>query len=192
MQLGETWSWEHTGGSRKRLDHLLFSTGHWTHGRASQALDIDIINSVRDHVALRVLTTLHHSAPVGRVCRERRCTGEEIRQDGESFWASVPFDLQSGRPCGSVVETFREKCASWVKTLPPRVPLSPKQPYVSAMTLRWLGQLRDWRSQLRYVNKLRCNAARRLVLARSTFFDLRQQPLPIGTSMVGHRRLLSV
>ena len=77
-QRGPGWSWEHTSGRRKRLDHLLFSAGDWSHASASQALDVDVMNSQRDHVALRVRTTLHcrcsHGpevhTPGGLQCRE--------------------------------------------------------------------------------------------------------------------------
>ena len=57
-QIGQGWSWQHTSGRRKRLDHLLFRPGPWEHRSASQAFDFDIVNTSRDHVALRVRSVL--------------------------------------------------------------------------------------------------------------------------------------
>ena len=50
LQQGPGWSWEHTSGRRKRLDHVLMQAGPWEVLFASQALDFDIVNTCRDHV----------------------------------------------------------------------------------------------------------------------------------------------
>ena len=80
IQLGETWSWEHTSGRRKRLDHVLFKTGPWDFTRASQALDFDIVNTARDHVPLRVVARLYCPRPVPKIKGPRRCDGFDVRE----------------------------------------------------------------------------------------------------------------
>ncbi|CAE7632916.1 scube2 [Symbiodinium sp. CCMP2592] len=97
VQVGAGWSWEHTSGRRKRLDHLLFNAGSWAHQQACQAWDFDIVNSHRDHVALRVRTQVHPRVVAVVKPRRRKCTGAEILAAGESIWNSLPDDLLSGR-----------------------------------------------------------------------------------------------
>ena len=77
VQQGDTWSWQHTSGRRKRIDHVLFRPGPWEHLVASQAFDFDIVNATRDHVALRVKSRLTSPAPPKIRPRVRRATSAE-------------------------------------------------------------------------------------------------------------------
>ncbi|CAE7561041.1 unnamed protein product [Symbiodinium sp. CCMP2592] len=54
IQVGPGWSWEHTGGTRKRLDHILLQAGSWQYRRSCQLPEFDILNGRRDHMPLLV------------------------------------------------------------------------------------------------------------------------------------------
>ncbi|CAE7826777.1 unnamed protein product [Symbiodinium sp. CCMP2592] len=166
VQVGKGWSWEHTGGKRKRLDHLLFGVGPWTHGSASQAWDFDIVNSQRDHLPLRVLSTLQPAVPAGRKTVTRHSTADAVRRDGTALWQRVTTLSAAAHGSGQRVDQLVREHGSWVRGLAPRAPLSPRQPYIQARTLVWLHQLRDWRSQTRAIQATVRQAARRLVLRR--------------------------
>ena len=47
LQRGPCWSWQHTSGRQKRIDHLLFRPGPWHHRLTAQAFDFDIVNGAR-------------------------------------------------------------------------------------------------------------------------------------------------
>ena len=155
-QIGHRWSWEHSSGRHKRLDHVLFRPGPWTHSLTSQAADFDLATANRDHVALRVRTTLCLPGQRAPVPASRRCTGQEVAQHGSSLWNTVSRQVRKASlSAGEQVQTFISAYASWIRTLPGRPPLVPKQPYISDRTRGALMLLRDWRAQLRHVRQQR-------------------------------------
>ncbi|CAE7362809.1 PTAC2 [Symbiodinium sp. CCMP2592] len=166
VQVGPGWSWEHTSGRRKRLDHLLFGAGAWTHSLASQAWDFDIVNSQRDHLALRVRTTLQPAAPIGRKCVVKRSNATDTRDDGASVWQRLAAHPNEATSSAELVSQLVTEHRLWVQMLAPKRALSPRQPYIQPRTLSWLFQLRDWRCQLRAVQLAAKQAAQRLVLRR--------------------------
>ena len=135
LQYGDRWSWEHSGGRQRRLDHLLFRPGPWEHQLTSQALDFDLATANQDHVALRARTILH--APLGPrpSPRPRRCTATEVKAKGPrerpSGQLRAPVFAANTSALGSVHCSFR----AWQKGLPPREPVVPRQPYTSVTTL---------------------------------------------------------
>ena len=155
FQVGARWSWEHSGGRQKRLDHLLFRPGPWAHALASQALDFDLATANRDHVALRVRTVLHAPRKVVPQCRQRRCAASEIALYGEKFWACLRTGSDSAGPYrpGQQVARFLRCFSAWRRNLPSRPPVVPRQPYISDRTRIVLETLRDWRAQLRHVKQ---------------------------------------
>ena len=155
VQVGPRWSWEHSGGRQKRLDHLLFRPGPWAHHLASQALDFDLATADRDHVALRVRTVLHAPRKVSPQSRPRRCTASEIASHGDKLWASVRTGAVAEEVCcpGRQVAHFLRCFTTWRRGLPPRPPVVPCQPYISDRTRGVLETLRDWRAQLRHVKQ---------------------------------------
>ena len=155
VQVGPRWSWEHSGGRQKRLDHLLFRPGPWAHSLASQALDFDLATANRDHVALRVRTALHAPRKVMPQGRQRRCTASEIASHGEKFWASIRTGADAKSACcpGRQVARFLRCFTTWRRGLPPKPPVVPCQPYISDRTRGVLETLRDWRAQLRHVKQ---------------------------------------
>ena len=54
---------------------------------------------------------------------------------------------------GTLVHTFHTRFRQWLKALPRRPPLVPRQPYVGPLTCLLLRQLRDWRAQSRYAQR---------------------------------------
>ncbi|CAE7283093.1 unnamed protein product [Symbiodinium sp. CCMP2592] len=189
IQVGPGWSWMHTGGRQKRLDHLLFSSGSWTHKQACQAWDFDIVNTQRDHVALRVHTEVSVRAHQPHRPPQRRCTGKELLDGGQQIWSSLPDDLTSGRACGTIVHSLQQQYQGWVDLLPRKMPVQPKQPYIQEATLQWLTQLRDWRCQLRHARESLKAAARALVLAR---WHRRLRPLRASRRVAHHNQRMFV
>ena len=86
VQVGPGWSWEHTGGTRKRLDHILFKVGPWDVQTTSQALDLDLGHNQQDHVPLRAVARLLAPRPPQRTPAARRCTASELLAIGGRFW----------------------------------------------------------------------------------------------------------
>ena len=153
VQVGPGWSWEHTSGLRKRIDHLLFQMGPWEVSSTSQAHDLDLGHSVRDHMPLRASATLRGPAVSPRRPRLRRWTALEILQFGGDIWHTVRNQLPfSATPDQCLDVLLREYSAGLAKR-PPRPPVQPKQPYLSPSTVQALSDLRDWRQQLRNVTR---------------------------------------
>ena len=124
LQVGPTWSWEHTSGRRKRLDHVLLQAGPWEPTRASQALDFDITNQAIDHVALRVTTTLHCPRAGATPKQPRRCDGDDVRTHGGALWQHIRGHPPDQGPAAAVA-SFATSYAQWVKTLPTRALCGP-------------------------------------------------------------------
>ena len=106
IQQGPTWSWEHTGGKRKRLDHLLFRPGPWEQQVCSQALDFDLANAQRDHMPMRARVLLRAPRARPPEPRPRPCSAVSVEAHGLQFWQEVRGD--SGLTCnaGSQVQHF--------------------------------------------------------------------------------------
>ena len=151
IQHGPGWSWEHTGGTRKRIDHILFQVGPWDVTSTGQALDFDLGHSTRDHMPLRARAVLCCPAPSQRRPQQRRWTPCEVVQHGEGIWRAVRDSLQHTSDPGQCVTALLCQYAERAKCLPRRPPLQPRQPYLSARTIQSLVDLRDWRQQLRCV-----------------------------------------
>ena len=153
VQLGPGWSWQHTSGRQKRLDHLLFRPGPWEHHHASQAFDFDIVNQARDHVALRVRSTLTLPRSAGFSPRPRRATGPEATQIGARLWPAVNLDpTHAAAPAGEIAR-LTSSYATSVRNLPARPKLCVRQPYLRSQTVHALHYLRDWRVQLRVLQR---------------------------------------
>ena len=153
VQRGPGWSWEHTSGRRKRLDHVLFQAGPWEPISASQALDLDIVNMCKDHVPLRVSTVLRCPGQHATRPSQRRCTREEVISQGAAIWHKVRRqDCATSGPAERVHSLLR--ChQEWSRRLPKRCPPVVRQPYLCQRTVRALFYLRDWRCQVRQVGK---------------------------------------
>ncbi|CAE6971384.1 unnamed protein product [Symbiodinium sp. CCMP2592] len=150
-QVGEGWSWQHTSGRRKRLDHLLFQAGPWEVERSSQALAFDIVNVQQDHVALWAHTILRATAPAVPRPRQRKCLPAEVRGAGSDIWSRIQRQTPVG--CPAQVQQLLDVYSVWRQALPSRSPLVLKQRYIQAKTLQLLGRLRDWRAQCRLVKQ---------------------------------------
>ena len=151
VQNGPGWSWEHTSGIRKRLDHLLFQTGPWEVTSTGQALDLDLGHTAQDHMPLRARAILRCPAPASRRPRQRRWTPTEVVQHGAGIWHSVRSQLSLNSTPAHSLQILLRCYADRVKGLPRRPPLQPRQPYISQSTVQTLIDLRDWRQQLRRV-----------------------------------------
>ena len=153
VQVGARWSWIHSGGRQKRLDHLLFRPGPWEHQLTSQALDFDLATANVDHIALRARSVLRAPAKVPPRPFSRRCTGAEVHTHGSVFWEQVCSHSALDQSSGQQVETLLNCFAKWRQRLPSRAPVVPRQPYISDATREVLGRLRDWRAMLRHVRQ---------------------------------------
>ncbi|CAE7876172.1 unnamed protein product [Symbiodinium microadriaticum] len=188
VQKGPGWSWEHASGRRKRLDHILFQAGPWEMISASQALDLDIVNTCKDHVPLRVSAVLRcpgRSAPPPAI---RRCTREEVLAQGESVWAKVRHNGRAEHGPAERVRSFLQHHQEWCRGLPRRSPPVVRQPYLCQRTVHALLYLRDWRCQVRQVG----NEHRLWQLCRA-FLAWRGSALPTAmqAAMRDTRRLLA-
>ena len=153
IQSGPGWSWEHTSGVRKRLDHILYQVGPWDVRSASQALDFDLGHSVRDHMPLRTAAVLQCPAPSRCVAKSRRPTPAEVLQIGDTIWQGVRSGIGLSSSPRYCIQTLVQGYSSQVKGLPRRPPLKPRQPYLCPATVQFLADLRDWRHQLRCVER---------------------------------------
>ena len=152
-QHGPGWSWEHSGGKKKRLDHLLFGSGPWRHASASQALSFDLMHNHRDHVALQVSTCLDAPAPNRVVPSRPICSSREAATHGAALWAKLGAHLPPLHDVGRAVAGFVAAHDQWRRELPKADRVVPKQPYISPATVACLQVLRDWRAHLRHVTK---------------------------------------
>ena len=150
LQQGASWSWEHTSGKRRRLDHVLFSPGPWRHVSTGQAMGFDLLNAQRDHVALQVKTQLIcWPACPSRPCRPL-CAAREAEAYGGAFWSELLGTGDRQPFADAAVQHFRATHEAWRAKLPPRPKVAPRQPYLTSRTVACLQLLRDWRAQLRH------------------------------------------
>ncbi|CAE7293312.1 unnamed protein product [Symbiodinium sp. CCMP2592] len=119
LQDGPGWSWEHTGGTRKRLDHILLQAGPWSCRRTRQLPELDILNGRRDHMPLLVECDLR-----GQATRPK---------------APAP-------PRATALKT-QHSCLLRALPRPPRRPI--RQPYITAASVTALDRVRQAREQLR-------------------------------------------
>ena len=178
IQRGPTWSWEHTGGKHKRIDHVLFRPGPWEHKVCSQALDFDLANAQRDHMPLRAHVTLQAPRPRPPAARPQLCNAATVAQHGLQLWKDVRGLSDVSPSVSGQVQHLLYSYETWRRQLPRRQPLQARQPYISPRTLQLLHQLRDSRAQLRHLR--RQHAA---LLAHRIFAAWRLQPAS-GTSRV--------
>ena len=148
FQRGAGWSWQHTTGSRKRLDHVLFKSGPWRHQLTCQAIDFDLGVEHVDHVALRARSVLNCGTAAPAPPRQVRCHADDAHTYGAAFWRRLGSPPVQIRP--SVTHLLQTHKA-WMADLPARPRLPPRQPYVTERTLALLARLRDWRAQHRSV-----------------------------------------
>ena len=181
FQVGERWSWTHSGGRCKRLDHLLFRPGPWAHRLTSQALDFDLATANSDHVALRARTVLYAPARVPLRPSFRPCPGSAVLAHGAALWDDVRARQCRNHSTGHQVSTLLECFAAWRKRLPSRAPVVTKQPYISDATREVLGRLRDWRAMLRH-SKQRL----RDTVCYRWFRRWARKPAPQGTNVHLH------
>ncbi|CAE7875810.1 set10 [Symbiodinium microadriaticum] len=153
IQVGPRWSWEHTSGARKRIDHVLFQTGPWAVSSTAQALDLDLGHSTRDHVPLRAYAQLRCPAASCITQRPRRWTPTELAQHGAGMWQQVRRQIDASSCPSQCIETLLRCYSERARSLPQRPPLQPRQPYITTSTVQSLVDLRDWRQQLRCVKK---------------------------------------
>ena len=153
VQVGPGWSWEHTGGTRKRIDHILFQAGPWDVQATSQALDLDLGHLTRDHMPLRAKTCLHCPRPPTRPQGPRRCTAAELLSHGAELWHNVRAQLRHYHSPDQCVGLLIQEHGRFVARLPKRPPFTPRQPYLAPATVVALGDLRDWRQQLRIITR---------------------------------------
>ncbi|OLP97834.1 hypothetical protein AK812_SmicGene19789 [Symbiodinium microadriaticum] len=181
LQKGPTWSWEHTSGKRKRLDHLLFRPGPWEHSQCSQAIDFDLANAQRDHMPLRACVSLRAPRPRPSAPKSRPCSAAEVEQHGSQLWSGIRTGRADTENSGSQVRHLLSRFDQWRQSLPKRPPLQVKQPYISPYTLQLLHQLRDHRAHLRYLRR-----QHEELIVRSVFTAWQRRPLDTNNRV--HRR----
>ena len=198
IQSGPGWSWEHTSGVRKRLDHILFQVGPWEVRSASQALDFDLGHSVRDHMPLRTAAVLQCPAPSRTFKKSRRPTPAEVLQIGDKIWHGVRSRIGISSSPQRCIRALVQGYSSGVKSLPRRAPLKPRQPYLRPTTVQSLVDLRDWRQQLRCVERAHrlcclsvCFRAWCGVAPASHEIASRRDSRRLCAVMASHERLLS-
>ncbi|CAE7243796.1 pol [Symbiodinium sp. KB8] len=153
VQIGDGWSWEHTGGTRRRIDHILCQAGPWAVQTTSQALDLDLGHKTRDHMPLRAQATLHcPQVPVKRNS-PRRCTAAELLSHGADLWQSIREGLHPAHGPSTCVHLLTKCYRDFTSRLPKQAPLTIRQPYLVPSTVVALADLRDWRQQLRLVGQ---------------------------------------
>ena len=195
IQRGEGWSWQHTSGKQKRLDHLLFRPGPWAHSLASQAFDVDIVNTARDHVALRTRSVLTCPRPSPQRTRVKRLTTAEAQEVAVKVWNVLPPAPAAPRHTERLTSDLQDAFRSAVQSLPARPPVTPRQPYLQPATVRAFSYLRDWRSQLRSLQR---NVRQTVLWAAFRAWQgravevhsiLYQQRLVVGAHCLQERRL---
>ena len=157
LQRGPGWSWEHTSGRRRRLDHVLLQTGPWEAHSASQALDFDIVNCQRDHVPLRVYTTLYRPSTPSRSPPQPRKHPSSVLLHGRALWQHARANLAAQHSAADRVADFVDLHAAWQRQLPSPARAPIRQPYLCATTVAALEHLRDWRTQVRLTARV-CRA----------------------------------
>ncbi|CAE7212948.1 unnamed protein product [Symbiodinium sp. CCMP2592] len=124
LQDGPGWSWEHTGGTRKRLDHILLQAGPWSCRRTRQLPELDILNGRRDHMPLLA------------------------RAIAADLWGALPSTFRHIDSVGAEVQALKTKHSCLLRALPrpPRRPI--RQPYITAASVAALDRVRQAREQL--------------------------------------------
>ena len=195
VQQGPGWTWQHTSGRQKRLDHILFRPGPWQHRLTAQALDFDILNGTRDHVAVRARSLLRCPRPAPTVKRPKRATQEEVLSVGAALWPRLHCPAHVWHHPEDFVSTLTSNYHAAVQDLPAQKPLQVRQPYLSSATVSTLEYLRDWRAQIRTLHQehglmlLRAAWAAWTGSTRSHHFALHQHRLVIGSFSAQERRL---
>ena len=185
IQKGPSWTWQHTSGRQKRIDHILFRPGPWQHRLASQALDFDIVNGARDHVAMRVRSVLTCPRPAAAPPRQRRASKDEVLDFGAEVRSSLATPLTAHLHPEGLVEALHPRYHAAVAHLPPQSAMQPKQPYLSPNTTHAFLYLRDWRAQVRTLQR-----GLHLILLRSVWQAWRRvDPVPHYT-VYQHRLVL--
>ncbi|CAE7355925.1 unnamed protein product [Symbiodinium sp. CCMP2592] len=149
IQQGPGWSWEHTGGTRKRLDHLLLQAGPWQCTRARQLPELDILNGRRDHMPLLVECCLKRRATLARPPgASNRATAKQAQLIAASLWCELPSPVRSIAEVGQEIRDLKAKHLRLLKALP-RAPRRPaRQPYITAESVAALDVVRQAREQL--------------------------------------------
>ena len=198
VQAGPGWSWVHTGGTRKRLDHILFKVGPWEVQSTSQALDLDLGHTTQDHVPLRAKAMLYAPRAPRRQPTARRCTAVELLAFGNDFWHLLRSEISPISCPTQCVQLLARRYGNTVKGLPARAPFVPRQPYLSAATIVALSDLRDWRHQVRSVSRSHqmcclkaCFAAWSCGVASSSFIAERRDSRRLLAVMQGQERRLA-
>ena len=195
VQKGPGWTWQRTSGRRKRIDHVLFRPGPWQHKLTAQALDFDIINSARDHVAARARSLLRCPRPMPSAPRPKRATREEILSVGAALWAHIHRPAHIWRHPEDLLSQLSSHYHEVVRALPAQRPLQIRQPYLGIATVSSLEYLRDWRAQIRTLHRehslmlLRAAWATWTGSTRSHHYALHQHRLVIGSFTLQERRL---
>ncbi|CAE7228119.1 Ank2 [Symbiodinium sp. CCMP2592] len=149
IQQGPGWSWEHTGGTRKRLDHLLLQAGPWQCTRARQLPELDILNGRRDHMPLLVECCLKRQATLARPPgASNRATAKQAQLIAASLWCELPSPVRSIAEVGQEIRDLKARHLRLLKALP-RAPRRPaRQPYITAESVAALDVVRQAREQL--------------------------------------------
>ena len=194
-QIGPGWSWQHTSGRRKRLDYLLYRPGPWTHTMSSQAVDLDIVNTAQDHVALRVRSTLTCPRPRPHTARPRRATANELLDVSRQVWRHLRPNMAEWPHRDAMTSQLQKVFNTAVRQLPPKPPVAARQPYLHANTLQAFMYLRDWRAQIRTLtNNVRLTLLKAVWDAWhghevDVHFSLYQQRLVLGAYWLQERAL---
>ncbi|CAE7721086.1 unnamed protein product [Symbiodinium microadriaticum] len=197
IQRSPSWTWQHTSGRQKRLDHILYRPGPWRHTLAAQALDFDIVNGARDHVAMRVRSDLTCPRPPAKTTPRRRASREEIVGFGNEVWSRVTATAGEWNHPEASVEALHRHYNKAMQNLPPRPIAHVVQPYLHPHTIHHLLYLRDWRSQVRTLQR-----GLRLILLRAVWqawrgtdpvphFTIYQHRLVLGAYVLHEHRLQS-
>ena len=192
-QQGPSWTWQHTSGRQKRIDHLLFRPGPWSHHLLAQAFDFDIVNGARDHVAIRARSTLFCPQRPPAASPARRANREEVKQFGEELWARMrPQHCRWEHP-DDMLAHLSHDFHRITQDLPPRPAFQPRQAYLHEQTVSLLLYLKDWRSQVRVLLRdlHRQQAAWSAWRGRSQSlrFEISQQRLVLGAYTLQEHRL---
>ncbi|CAE7623398.1 unnamed protein product [Symbiodinium sp. CCMP2592] len=109
LQDGPGWSWEHTGGTRKRLDHILLQAGPWSCRRTRQLPELDILNGRRDHMPLLVECDLRGQATRPIAPAPPRATVHQARAIAADLWGALPSTFRHIDSVGAEVQALKTK-----------------------------------------------------------------------------------
>ncbi|CAE7237244.1 unnamed protein product [Symbiodinium sp. CCMP2592] len=148
LQDGPGWSWEHTGGTRKRLDHILLQAGPWSCRRTRQLPELDILNGRRDHMPLLVECDLRGQAIRPKAPAPPRATVHQAQAIAADLWGALPSTFRHIDSVGAEVQALKTKHSCLLRALPrpPRRPI--RQPYITAASVAALDRVRQAREQL--------------------------------------------